>query len=110
MDEAKRARELLAKVVPAVAPQRKKGYLLDHLAWPRSVEERFFAAGAGGLPEVEYAPDRDGQEAHIAELSALLPAIDGDDPIATWLRRVVESRIAEGRLILAMGSGAFTER
>lgn len=113
MDEAshaRRARELLAKVVPAVAPHRKKGYLLDHLAWPRSVEERFFAAGAGSLPEVEYAPDRDGQESHIAELTALLPAIDGDDPIATWLRRVVESRISEGRLILAMGTGDFTER
>ena len=30
--------------------------------------------------------------------------------MATWLRRVIESRIAEGRMILAVGTKAFSER
>ena len=51
MDEAKRARELLGRVSAALADHKKKGYLLDAIAWPRAVEEAFFASRATRLPE-----------------------------------------------------------
>ena len=34
--------------------------LLEDIAWPREVEERFFAAGEDRLPEIEHRVDRDG--------------------------------------------------
>jgi uncharacterized protein (TIGR02421 family) len=110
MDGARRARELLGRVAQALGEPKKKGYLLDQIAWSRQVEEDFFAAGAGHLPQVEYAIDRAGHDAHVGELAALAASIDGDDPIAEWLRRVLESRIAEGRMLLAAGTAEFSER
>src|SRR4051812_25448684 len=110
MEEARRARELLGRVAQALGEQKKKAYLLEQIAWPREVEERFFAEGAGRLPEVSYAIDRDGHEAHVRDLTALRRTIDGDEPVADWLRRVLSSRIAEGRMLLAVGTPAFSER
>lgn len=109
MDEVTRARDLIGKVAQALGEQKKKGYLLEQIAWPREVEERFFAADAGRLPEVEYTIDRHGHEAQVHELSALAGSIEGDDPVAAWLRRVLASRIAEGRMLLAAGTPDFTE-
>jgi uncharacterized protein (TIGR02421 family) len=110
MDEAGRARELLGRVAQALAEQKRKGFLLEQIAWPREVEERFFAGGAGRLPEVETPIDRAAHEAHGKELTELCRSIDGDDPVAAWLRRVLASRIAEGRMLLAVGTPEFTER
>ncbi len=110
MDEAKRARELLGRVAPALAAQKRRGHLLEQIAWPREVEEKFFAAHASRLPEVEPVLDRDGHESHVAELAALEASIDGDEPVAAWLRRVIQSRVDEGRLLLAVGTSGFTER
>jgi uncharacterized protein (TIGR02421 family) len=109
MDEARRARALVSRLAEVLGEAKKKGYLLEQIAWPRSVEERFFAAGATRLPEVEYAVDRDGNEAHVAELERERAAIDGDDALASWARRVLESRIAESRMLLAVGTPAFTD-
>jgi len=110
MDEAHRARELIGRVSAALAEHKKKGFLLDLIAWPREVEEKFFAAGAGSLPEPEYGFDRDGLSAHVAELGEVAVTIDGEEPVAAWLRRVLESKIAENRMLLAAGTPAFTER
>lgn len=110
MNEARRARELLGRVAQALGESKKKGHLLDQIAWPRDVEESFFAAGAGRLPHVQYSIDRAAHEADIAELAALVASIDGDDVVAVWLRRVVSSRIAEARMLLAAGTAAFSER
>lgn len=110
MDEAKRARELLERVSKAVAPQKKKGLLLDLIAWPREVEERFFASGAKELPEVEARVDREGLSATVADLSRVEQSIDGDEPIAAWLRRVLGSKIAEAEMLLAAGTPAFSAR
>src|SRR5580692_7594467 len=107
-DAPSRARELVGRVAHALAEHRKKGYLLDQIAWPRDVEERFFAASAGALPEVAYAIDREGLEAHLADLSALAADIDRrggkEEPIAAWLRRVVASQMDADRLALAAGT------
>ena len=110
MDEAKRARELLGRVSQALADHKMKGNLLDLIAWPREVEERFFAAGATELPVVEPRVDREGRSEIIADLARVAATIDGDEPIAEWLRRVLESKIAESRMLLAAGTAEFTER
>jgi uncharacterized protein (TIGR02421 family) len=110
MDEAKRARELIARVAQALAEQKRKGFLLDQIQWPREVEERFFAANAEKLPDPEYAIDRRAYDAHITDLAAIAKSIDGDDPIASWLRSVIESRIEEARMLLAVGTAEFTDR
>jgi uncharacterized protein (TIGR02421 family) len=110
MEEAKRARELLGRVAHTLGESKRKGHLLDQIAWPREVEESFFAAGAGRLPRVEYSIDRAGHDAHVGELAALAASIDGDSPVATWLRRVIASRIAEGQMLLAAGTAEFTAR
>jgi len=110
MDEAKRARELLGRVSRALAEQKKKGNLLDRIGWPRETEERFFAAGASRLPEVEYRLDREGIEASVAELARLAATIDGDEPVAAWLRAVVASRTAENQMMLAAGTSELHAR
>jgi uncharacterized protein (TIGR02421 family) len=110
MDEATRARDRVARVARALADHGKKENLLDKIAWPRAVEERFFAGGADRLPEVEYPIDRQGAEARVARLSALAKTIDGDDPIACWLRRVLEGQIDTSRLLASVGTRAFSER
>jgi uncharacterized protein (TIGR02421 family) len=107
MDEAKRARELLERVRDALGEHKRKGFLLDLIAWPHEVEERFFDSGGRELPEVDYGFDRDGIDSHIAELVALAKTIDGDEPVAAWLRRVLESKIAENRMLLAAGTPEF---
>jgi uncharacterized protein (TIGR02421 family) len=109
MDEAKRARELLGRVTTALSAHKKKGQLLDVIGWPREVEERFFAGGAAALPEVRYAIDRDAASAQLADLGALAGTIDGDEPVAEWLRRVLGSKMAECRLLLAAGTPAWAE-
>jgi len=94
----------------ALAEHKKRGYLLDLIAWPREVEERFFAAGEGSLPEVSYHVDRDGLRAHIAELEDVEKTLDGDELVAAWLRRVLSSKIAENRMLLAAGTKEMTAR
>jgi uncharacterized protein (TIGR02421 family) len=107
MDEAKRAEELLGRVTPALFEHKKKGFLLDLIAWPRDVEERFFDAGARELPEVSYRFDREGLLSHNEELRALSRTLDGDEPVADWLRRVIASRVDENRMLLAAGTAEF---
>jgi uncharacterized protein (TIGR02421 family) len=108
MDEERRARALVGKLAQVLAETKKKGNLLEQIAWPREVEERFFEGGAATLPEVAYAVDREAQEAHIAELVAERKAIHGDDALAAWARRVIDSRVEEARLLLAVGTPEFT--
>lgn len=104
MDEAKRARELLGRVTQALGEHRKKGNLLDKIGWPREVEEKFFAGGASALPEVEYRLDRKGIEANVADLTRIVATLDGDEPVAAFLRDLLGSKIAESRLLLAAGT------
>lgn len=104
---AEAARALLATVNAALGAIETKRNLLDHIAWPRDVEDRFFAAGASALPEVEYVVDRDAMNAENAELARLAIGIEGDEPIAVWLRAAITSAIDRNRLLLAAGTKEF---
>ena len=89
---------------------RKGAKVLEGIAWPRDVEERFFAAGEGRLPEIAYDLDRDGLGRRIAELRQLERSIDGDAPALEWLRAAVRSQADSAALLLAAGTKAFYER
>lgn len=103
--DERRAR--LGSVSRALAAQKGKGKLLEEIAWPRAVEERFLAGKGGEEPVVEYATDRDGLNRHVASLRSILASIDGDDALAEYLRRVVSSQIDGHELMLAIGTRRF---
>lgn len=109
MDERARAEELLTRVGRALAEQKRRGRLLDDIAWPRETEEEFFASGCGEQPRVAYRIDRDGLEARVADLDALAHSIDGDEPVADWLRRLVGSHRDADAMLLAAGTRRFGE-
>lgn len=109
MDERARAEELLTRVSRALGGQKRRGRLLDEIAWPRAVEEEFFASGCDHLPEITYDVDRDGLATRIADLGELEASIDGDEPVADFLRRVVASQCDAERLLLAAGTPRFGE-
>src|SRR4051812_25609458 len=77
----------LSRVCDALESRKARAKLLEEIAWPRDVEEAFFAAGAQRLPEVRYAIDREAMARQTAELDRIEKSIEGDDPIASWLRR-----------------------
>jgi uncharacterized protein (TIGR02421 family) len=108
--DAKSARALLERVSPILVEGRRKSNLLDVIAWPRDVEERFFEGGADRLPEISYSVDRDGLEAQVKDLSRARSGIEGDDAIAVWLRDCLQSQIDMMRLLLALGTKSFGER
>lgn len=105
--EVERTRALLGEVGAALASVKTKGGILDDIAWPREVEERFFAAGAGRLPDPSYAVDRAPLDAEIAGLAAAQAAVLGDGPVETWLRAVLGSVIDRNRLLAAVGTREF---
>jgi uncharacterized protein (TIGR02421 family) len=84
--------------------------LLEEIAWPREVEEAFFAGGEGRLPVVESRVDRDGIVGHVALLRDTEKRIDGDDALASWLRATVRSLIDGDLLLLSIGTRRFYER
>lgn len=104
---AKQAKEAVSNVATALEAIDGNANLLDGIAWPLEVEERFFADGATKLPSFDYAVDRDGLEKEIAELRAVERSIDGDGAIPAWLRATVASYRDRARLLLAVGTRDF---
>ncbi|MCC6558090.1 MAG: DUF1704 domain-containing protein [Polyangiaceae bacterium] len=84
--------------------------LLEGIAWPRAVEERFFAGGEDRIPDVTYDLDRDALRARADELRALDRSIDGDAPALDWLRALVRSRAEGVELLIAAGTRDFHAR
>jgi hypothetical protein len=52
------AREAITRAAPLFELVGRQTRLLDALAWPREVEERFFEQGEQALPEPVYEVDR----------------------------------------------------
>ena len=101
------ARELLERVKTSLDTLAFDGNLLSGIGWPRDVEERFFANGAAVLPDPTYEVDRDGFNRENADLARIFRDIEGDEPIPTWLRAVVQGAIDRNRLLLARGTREF---
>jgi uncharacterized protein (TIGR02421 family) len=98
---------ILKIVLDRVEPLAKQVRVLDAIAWPRSLEEQFFAQGKSKLPEPRYELDRGRVEMAIAELASVLPLLKGDHVLLQWLHRTTESFIDAHRLVLAVGTPNF---
>lgn len=81
MDEATRAHDLVARVARALADHGKKENLLDKIAWPRVVEERFFADGAG-RPEAPNLSRPEPQRSAVPQKSRETRLVEGARPPA----------------------------
>jgi uncharacterized protein (TIGR02421 family) len=101
------AKEQLGRVSQALTQLESKGNLLDDIAWPRELEEQFFAAQCQELPAPHYDVDRDTLNDENARLDALARSIEGDEPIARFLRSAVLSAVDRNRLLLALGTQQF---
>ena len=110
MENERQVTEQLARIGRVLAGRKNKGKLLEEIAWPREIEETFFASGASRMPIIEYAVDRDAIGAQVAELGRIEASIEGDDTVAEWLRATVRSLIDGNELLLAVGTRDFHVR
>lgn len=97
-------------VARALDDKKSRVKLLEEIAWPRDVEERFFASGETELPAPSYEVDRAGLEERARELEAVEQGIDGGDALGKWLRECVRSMVDAHLLSAAIGTKAFYER
>lgn len=81
--------------------------VLRSIGWDRSVREAFFARGARELPRVAYA----GFEAGPVHerLREVLRDVEGQDPVADWLRRSAAAIGGSADLIASAGTASFFE-
>ncbi len=103
----KDAERILAEVAKVLDVVAKKTTLLTAIGWSQEVEHAFFASGAREMPVVSYNVDKAGAQARMQELTTLEKSIEGDSPLARWLRATVHSFVDGNRLLLAIGSREF---
>lgn len=81
--------------------------ILRSLDWSPAVRADFFARGARELPRVTY-PAFDASPVHAA-LRDATRGIEGDSPIAQWLRRSAEAIGTSADLLASLGTPRFFE-
>lgn len=101
--EKERIRRLTSMLRRAEQPIR----ILRTVAWPAAVRERFFAAGAGRLPEIEYAPPDPSDT--IALLAEVRREIRPEGTLDDWLRRQADAIEGAARMLAAVGTPEFLE-
>lgn len=83
------------------------GSVLETIAWPREVEERFFAGGESHVPDVVYEVDRHAVKERLVHLDAFERELGGDDALTRLLRSSIDSYRLSNRMILNAGTKAF---
>lgn len=81
--------------------------VLRTVAWVPQVAERFFAARAGTLPDVDYIPV-DASET-LNGVAAARALIRGSSPAHAWLARVSDTIESTARLLASVGTREFHE-
>jgi uncharacterized protein (TIGR02421 family) len=100
----------LAELDAALPGLARKIRVLDAIAWPDGIEDRFFAdwrAGRPRLPGVVLAPRDHGAE--IEALENLAGQCDSGHPAGAFLAATARSYACAGRMLGAIGTPAFTE-
>ncbi|MDH4561110.1 flavohemoglobin expression-modulating QEGLA motif protein [Pseudomonas sp. BN411] len=101
---------LIAELDAALPRLARKIRVLEAIAWPDGVEERFLAdwrAGRLRLPEVSLQP-RD-HTAEIEALEHLASRCDTGHPAGAFLAATAGSYACAGRMLGAIGTPAFTD-
>jgi uncharacterized protein (TIGR02421 family) len=101
--EKERIRRLAGLLRRAEQPIR----ILRTVAWPPSVRERFFAAGAGRLPAPEYSPPDPGET--LAVLAEVRRELRPEGTLDDWLRRQADAIEGAARMLAAVGTPEFLE-
>ncbi len=99
----------IAELDAALPRLARKIRVLDAIAWPDGVEERFLAdwrAGAPALPEVCLAP-RD-HRAEIEALETLADDCDPGHPAGAFLAATARSYAEAGRMLGTLGTPDFS--
>jgi uncharacterized protein (TIGR02421 family) len=98
---------LVDRVSAAISSVGRRTKLLSDIAWPRAVEERFFADDAQRLPVVQYEVDRRALASRVEAFERIAATIDGDDEVRSFLRDTVRSYADANRLLLSVGTAEF---
>jgi uncharacterized protein (TIGR02421 family) len=100
----------LAELDAALPGMARKIRVLDAIAWPAGIEERFLAdwrAGQPRLPDVQLEP-RD-HSTEIEALESLANQCDSGHPAGAFLAATARSYACAGRMLGGIGTPAFTE-
>lgn len=100
----------LAELDAALPHLARKIRVLDAIAWPDGIEERFLAdwhAGRPKLPDVSLKPRDHGTE--IEALETLASQCDEGHPAGAFLAATARSYACAGRMLGAIGTPAFTD-
>ncbi|MDH4556124.1 DUF1704 domain-containing protein [Pseudomonas sp. BN417] len=100
----------LAELDAALPHLARKIRVLDAIAWPDGIEERFLAdwhAGHPKLPDVSLKP-RD-HDTEIEALETLANQCDSGHPAGAFLAATARSYACAGRMLGAIGTPAFTD-
>ncbi len=103
-DESTRKLLALARSTFAGSPP-----LLDSIAWPTRIEREFFAKGCNENPKPTYDVDRELAKERLAKLDALEGELTAGDALCRLLRARIESHRLGARMMLAIGTRAFSE-
>lgn len=79
--------------------------ILRHIAWDTSVKDAFFARRARELPVVSYEPF-DAAPVHT-QVREALRGVEGDSPVASWLRRSAAAIECSADLLASAGTPEF---
>lgn len=90
----------------ALRDAESKVRILRSIAWPRSVMERFLAAGGEELPVVDYEPFDAG--AVLGLVDDVRSMLDPQNPDHGYLARQADSIASGARLLEAVGTREFT--
>ena len=99
--------EILARASDVFERVSKETHVLDALQWPRSVEEKFFAAQCKELPEPVYDVDRERATKNAIACDELAMTLDVQEPVQRWLTQVARSYGEANRMLLAIGTKRF---
>lgn len=97
----------LSRTLEVLEPIAGRMRFLESIAWPREVEEAFFAANATQLPAPTYKIDTAFHEQAIASAGKLLQELQGEHVLLRWLRDQCESFIDASRMLMAVGTRDF---
>src|SRR5688500_9124756 len=99
----------IQKLDDALVQASKKIKVLNTLAWPVGVEEKFLEGWQKGkpqLPDVKIKPP-DVQD-NVKELDSIVSKCDQRDPVEKFLADTAESYADAGRMLSAVGKPEFT--
>ena len=103
-------KQKVQKLDTALVQASKKIKVLNTLAWPVGVEEKFlddWRKGNPVLPEINIKPPV--LKSSVKELDAIVKQCDQDDPVEKFLAETALSYSLAGRMLMHVGTTDFTK-